>query len=182
MEIRVSVDGAIERFADQIQKLGVTAPVVMNTALMVEAPAIERAVEGALQPQTNLKTGTIQRAVKSKHGALTLTLTSSGGNISLAYFGARETAKGVSAAPWGKRRVYAGSFIRGGRWPKRRGGVAPSHAFKRTGKARLPVKKVKSGLFIPEEMTKGASLAAFESAVATRVVSAVESALAKAMP
>lgn len=50
----------------------------------------------------------------------------------LARFQARQTKKGVSAAAWGKRKTYRGTFIANqGRT-----------VFKREGKARLPIKPV----------------------------------------
>ena len=37
------------------------------------------------------------------------------------YFKARDTRKGVSASPWNHRRIFAGMFTKGGRFPKRMG-------------------------------------------------------------
>jgi len=62
--------------------------------------------------------------------------------LSLKDFAPRQTAKGVSAAPWGKRRVFPHTFI------------GPNeHVFVRLGRARLPVKKL-FGPSIPKEMVK----------------------------
>ena len=75
--------------------------------------------------------------------------------MSLKEFGARQTAKGVSAAPWGKRRVFPHAFI------------APTlggHVFIREGRSRLPIRKL-WGPAIPREMVKDQSKEAFERTV-----------------
>lgn len=69
--------------------------------------------------------------------------------LSLKEFGPRATKKGVSAAPWGKRRVFPHTFL------------GPNgHVFVRLGKARLPIKKL-FGPNIPKEMVKDETEAAF---------------------
>lgn len=90
-----------------------------------------------------------------------------GGDVALKYFGARETKVGVSAAPFGKRKVFASTFMRAGWWPNR---VAKPNwngqVFKRVGAAKLPIEKQKSGVIIPNEMVQGATRDAFRSTVA----------------
>ncbi len=51
--------------------------------------------------------------------------------FNIASFAGRQTKRGVSSSAWGKRRVYPGTFMVKGRT-----------AFKRVGKARLPIKPV----------------------------------------
>src|SRR5690606_13922776 len=82
-------------------------------------------------------------------------LKSGGGDIRIKFFGARETSRGVTAAPWGVRRPYPGAFLSGGRKPNRVPLNMGGHAFRRVGKDRFPIKVVRSGLFIAEEMIKG---------------------------
>ena len=57
----------------------------------------------------------------------------SGAHIPLAEFHARQTRRGVSAAPWGQRRVFPHTFI-----VEQLGGPV----FKREGNARLPIRKL----------------------------------------
>jgi hypothetical protein len=122
-----------------------------------------------LVKQTGLKYGTIHRAVvptRANYGSLIYKLRAVGGNVSLKYFGARETRAGVTAAPWGVRHLYAGAFISGGQFPNR----VPikglyGHVFQRAGGSRLPIEKLKSGVFIPKEMDEGDSAAAFMGTV-----------------
>ena len=94
----------------------------------------------------------------------TYTISSAGGDVSLKYFGARETRAGVSAAPWGHRQVFAGTFMKGGRFPEPRHGSAKLHGqvmHARLARSRLPLEKEKSGLYIPQEMVTGATADAF---------------------
>ena len=135
-------------------------------------------VVSALTVQTGLKRGTILRAVRPTRAnftALIYRMRARGGDVSLKYFGARETQSGVSAAPWGARRVYPGAFMRGGQFPNRVD-VPSRHGqvFKRTGAGRLPIERQKSGLFIPEEMVKGETARVFETTVAALLPGRVE--------
>ena len=166
MSVRIVVDTAqIATLANALAAAGPPAHDAVRRALNHEGPKARTAIRRALVGQTGLKRGTINRAIKSRNanfGALVFVIYSQGGDISLKYFGPRETRRGVTAAPWNKRRLYPGTFKRGGRFPKR---VAlpklNGHVFQRAGAAKLPIFKVKSGLFIPEEMVQGASEAAF---------------------
>lgn len=116
--------------------------------------------------QTGLKRKTISKAVKSKKafGPGLYTIHSKGGNVRLQFFKPRETRKGVTAAPWNKRRVYPGTFMKGGQFPKRK--ALGMGVLRRAGKARLPLTAAeRSGLFIPTEMVTGGSEAAFYATV-----------------
>lgn len=124
----------------------------------------------ALSKQTGLVQKTIRRAVKptrANYSVIAYRMKSKGGNVSLKYFKARETRKGVSASPFGKRQVFAGTFMRAGRFPNRVS-VARfgGHVFVRDGKGRTPISKVKSGVIIPAEMVKGETADAFKTSVA----------------
>jgi hypothetical protein len=81
----------------------------------------------------------------------------------------------VTPAPLGERHFYAGAFIWGGQFPNR----VPipglhGQVFQRVDGKRLPIAKVKSGLFIPQEMVKGETAAAFEETVAAILPGRVE--------
>ncbi|GJE45315.1 hypothetical protein [Methylobacterium soli] len=94
--------------------------------------------------------------------------------MALKYFGAWETAKGVSAAPWSARHVYARTFIKADWWPHRMTkGNGNGHVFERAGSttnSRLDrSNKVKSGLFIPDEMVKSATASAFNGTAAAKL-------------
>lgn len=171
-------DSAIKRIQIALEAAAKRAPDAARRAINWTGDRAKTRVAPALTTQTGLKRGTINRfmhVTRASYGSLMYRIVGRGGDVGLKYFGARETRKGVSAAPWGKRRVYGGSFIKGGQFPNRVAlGKLHGHVFARTGEGRLPIAKQKSGLFIPEEMVKGASAEAFEVAVATLLPARVE--------
>jgi hypothetical protein len=69
--------------------------------------------------------------------------------LSLKEFGPKRTGKGVSAAPWKKRRVFPHTFFGPG-----------GHVYVREGRSRLPIKKL-WGPNIPKEMVKDEAEATF---------------------
>ena len=164
-------DSAIRHLAEKFRRAGNQAPHAIRRALNHTGDKTRTQVIRALTAQTGLKRKVIASAVKTKranYGALEYRLRSKGGNVRLKFFGARETRKGVSAAPWNARRVYSGAFMKGGRFPKRvvfsKRGMG-GNVFRRAGRGRLPIEQVRSGLFIPNEMINGQSAAAFLATV-----------------
>ncbi len=151
----------LQHIADILDDAGKKAPVVLKAAIKHTGDKAVTAMRTALVGQTGLKRKTLVKAIKGASSADGYVIKSHGGNIRLKFFGARETSKGVSAAPWNKRQIYAGTFIRSGWWPNRRAPIAGGQVLKRAGKAKYPIHGVKSGLFIAEEMVKGQSEAAF---------------------
>lgn len=171
----VSLDAsAIARLGNQIGAAGKNAPLALARAINHTGAKARTQMVRALVPQTGLKRKTIIKALrenKASAGSLTYAIKSHGGNIRLKHFGARETRQGVSAAPWGRRAVYAHTFMKAGWWPNRvvksnwNGQVLERVGSKTsTGNDRFQV--VRSGLFIPDEMVQGASAAAFNSTAA----------------
>jgi len=175
--IEIKVDTVdLTRFANKLEALGENAPLAIGRALNHTGAKARTAMIRSLTKQTGLKRKVIVRALKvnpvkygnPKIGRLdarsSYIIESRGGNISLKYFDAREVRKGVSAKPWGKRRLYPGTFIRGGLHPNRVGiSKLGGHVFRNVegGKWRGKIEKVKSNLTIPEEMVQGATEAAF---------------------
>jgi hypothetical protein len=155
----------IDHLAELFKRAEREAPKAIARAIKRTGDQTATRVVRALTAQTGLQRQVIARAVKKKPAGLTYTLKSRGGNVALKYFKARETRKGVSAAPWNHRRVFAGMFIKGGRFPKRVALGLGGQVFKRTGASRVPIARVKSGLFIPTEMVTGATAGEFLSAV-----------------
>ncbi|WP_298981539.1 hypothetical protein [uncultured Roseibium sp.] len=119
----------------------------------------------ALVRQTGLKRKIIRAAMipkRATYSDLEYRITARGGDVALKYFDARETRKGVSARPFGKRTVFRGTFIKGGRFPSRKNLSMGGHVYARTGRGRLPIEKQRSGVVIPNEMIKGESAKAWE--------------------
>lgn len=109
-----------------------------------------RELMGSVGKALGLSVSGFKKTIKLKRARvrnLIAALVVSGSALPLARFGARKTAKGVSAAPWGKRRVHKGAFI--AKMPSGRRGV-----FKRTSKNRLPIKEL-WGPSIPRVFLEG---------------------------
>lgn len=155
----------IEHLAELFKKAEREAPHAIARAIRRTGDMTATQVVRSLTAQTGLKRQVIVRAVKKMPAGMSYSLKSRGGNVALKYFKARETRAGVSAAPWNARRVFAGMFIKGGRFPKRVGLNLGGQVYARTGAGRVPIAKQKSGLFIPKEMISGATAAAFLSTV-----------------
>jgi hypothetical protein len=171
LEVKVDTRD-FDRMAARFAAAGKNVKPALQRAINHTGAKAKTKVIRALVPQTGLTRKTIVKAVresKAGTGGLVYELKSRGGNVSLKYFGARETRTGVSAAPWNSRRVYAGSFIKGGLFPKRVALKLGGHAFVRSGSSRLPIEKQKSGLFIPTEMVTGQSAAAFNAVAASEL-------------
>lgn len=144
-------------------------PDAMRRAINHTGDKAKTGMKIALVIQTGLKRRTMDKALKSKKasakGGGLYTITVKGGDARLSKFAARETRKGVSAAPWNARRVYAGSFMKGGQFPNRVALKLHGAVLIRKGKARYPLAGVKSGLVLPLEMLKGGSANAFYTIV-----------------
>lgn len=155
------------RISNALHAAGKQIPLVITRAVNHTGLKARTAMRKVLVPQTGLKYSTISRAVKSRNSfnGSAFTILARGGDIRLKFFGARETRAGVTAAPWGQRKLYPGTFTKGGRFPNRKALNMGGAVLKRTGRGRLPLKGQRSGLFIPEELVSGASQAAFHSTV-----------------
>lgn len=169
MRLIITADGVLARFSNQLGALGKKAPLAMQRALARTGDGARKQVVRALAQQTGLpQKRVIHRAVRIKRphfGDLSYTMTTRGGDIRLKYFRARETRKGVAASPWGERKVFAGTFTRAGWvWKKR---IIKSNwngqVFRRSGEEQFEV--VRSGVIIPAEMVKGATVQAWHAAV-----------------
>lgn len=169
--LRITADGVLQRFANQLAALGEKeARKALQRGLAHTGNKAKTQVIRELTRQTGLRRAVIVRAVKfskPSYDDLTYELSSRGGNISLKYFRPRETAKGVSAQPLGQRRVFPGTFTKAGWWPDRT--AKPSwngQVFRRTGGTTQTgmdeFEKVKSDVFIPDQMLKGATVDAWE--------------------
>lgn len=171
-------------------------PKVAARAINRTLAKAETVVVRALTPQTGLPRKVIRRAVKSykaNEGRLSGALKTKGGDINLRYFKARETRKGVSAAPLSKRIVVPGTFMKAGHFPNRvrfdsrgRGKGMDGNVFIRKGSPpsrrwKAPIEGGRSGVYIPTEMLKGQTLAAFDTMVQGDLPQQVERAISDAM-
>lgn len=81
----------------------------------------------------------------------------------LKYFGAKESGSGVTASPWGRSTFYPGAFINSGFGKRAPSPKLGGQVYRRTGKSNLPIKQERSGLFLPDELLKSATVQAFDS-------------------
>lgn len=144
----------IEAIAALLRRAALAAPAATARALNRAGTQSRTAIIDALAGQTGLKKGEIRKAfsfVPASSGRLAVRIVARGPHTSLSRFGARQTARGVSAAPWAKRRVFPSTFI-----VAKLGG----HVYVRTSRKRFPIKKL-YGPAIPNEMVKDAAAQAF---------------------
>lgn len=177
--------GNVRRFGNMLGALGTDGRKVMQRSLARSGDMARTQVYRALAVQTGLKRKVIVRAIKTIRPSFTnlvYEMRATGGDISLKYFAPRETRRGVSAAPFGQRKVFAGTFMKGGRFPNRVSvGSLGGHVWARAGESRTPIELQNSGVVIPAEMVKGATAEVFVSTVAKTLPQRVEHELARLM-
>lgn len=185
LSIGWSDEEAIKKFAGAVHAVGNKLPIAAMRAANHTGQKAKTKVVRALTKQTGLKRKTIAKAVKEYKANPThmmYEMHAKGGDIALKYFAPRETRAGVSANPFGKRQVFAGHFIKGGRFPNRSNPIIGGHVFERRGRERLPIDKIKSGVIIPDEMIKGETQEAFESTVRQELAPRLYHELKRLMP
>lgn len=180
IDIKVDVTG-LKQFADRLSQAKAKMPGALSALVMQVGPEATSQMKRVLPAQTGLKFKTINKALKGSGRGSVYTIKSKGGDIRLKFFNPRETAKGVTAAPWNARRLYPATFIRSGWWPKRGKPVAHGQVMRRVGKSKFPITVARSGLYIPEEMVKGNSAVVFYGTVEARLAPAIEAILFKAL-
>ena len=155
-------DKVLARYGNQLALLGEgKARTAMSRALNHEGDKGRTQVKRALVKQTGIKYGVVEKAmatVRATPATLTYTLKARGDETNIAWFGGVQRRKGVSAAPWSKRRIFRHAFI----VPR------VSRAFIRTSKSRLPIRPL-YGPNLARELVKDSSAAAWQSGVANIV-------------
>ena len=158
--LTITIDArSIVPVADAYAQAGSAAPIAIARALNWTGNKARTQVARTLARDTGVGYGVIRNALRTTPASpakLTYEIGVSGAHIPLAEFHARQTRRGVSAAPWSQRRVFPHTFIVG-----QLGG----QVFKREGRARLPIRKL-WGPSLPIELVRGASPAAFEKSAA----------------
>lgn len=94
---------------------------------------------------------------RSNYARLAHEIYATGKHMPLKAFGARQTRKGVSATPWGKRRLFPKTFI-----------IAAygGNVYKRTGSGRGPLKRL-WGPNIARELVREPTVGAWRAVAAT---------------
>jgi len=163
MQILVTVEGdGIQKLVVAVGSLHNRTPDAARRALNHIGDKGRTLVKRALADQIQapqyaiMKYGKV-RAIRATYARLEYAIVSTGGPIPLKHFKPNQTAKGVSAAPWGRRRVYTHSFMHKN--------AMNGHVVWRVGKARLPIQRV-AGPNVPKELVKDKSAAAFHTVAA----------------
>jgi hypothetical protein len=152
-------DQVLARYGNALAALGEgRAGTALSRALNHEGDKGRTQVKRALVKQTGIKYGDVNKAmatIRATIATLTYALKARGDEINIAWFGGVQRRKGVSAAPWHKRRIFRHSFIvpRFGR------------AFIRTSKSRLPIHPL-YGPNLARELVRDSSAAAWQGGVA----------------
>jgi hypothetical protein len=155
-------DQVLVKYGNALAALGEgRARTAMSRALNHEGDKGRTQVKRALVRQTGIKYGAVDKAIatiRATPATLTYALKVRGDETNIAWFGGVQRRKGVSAAPWHKRRVFRHSFI----VPKF------GRAFIRTSKSRLPIRPL-YGPNLARELVKDSSANAWQSGVANLV-------------
>ncbi|WP_173087679.1 hypothetical protein [Devosia sp. 1635] len=163
--ITITFQGSgLPKFEDAVAALGSTKAtrayrMALNTTGKKVYTEVKRTVAkqmGATQARV-VKYGHLRR-MPALGSNLQTSIESSGGYIPLKDFSGRQTRKGVSASPWGKRRLFGSTFI-----VAKLGG----QVFRNTGKfseksGRNNAIESLWGPAVPKELVKDQSKAAFE--------------------
>lgn len=160
-QIRVDWQG-LGAIRELMMRASKVSPQAASRALNRTIDTARTDVTRALVAQTGLKYGRVRRVsstLRSSAASLTAELRTRDGYTSLKDFSARQTKRGVSAAPWSRRQVFDGTFM-----IKVYGG----HVYKREGAARFPIQRL-YGPAVPNEMVRGQSRQAFYRAVETEL-------------
>lgn len=134
MRLSISTDHVLERYGEKLKSVSdKDARRVMMRALNRGGDQARTQVRRSLARQTGIKYGLIHKALdteRARPNNLVYQLVAVGNETNIALFRAVQRKKGVSAAPWKKRRIFKGTFFVG------------SKIFRRKGKDRLPIKEV----------------------------------------
>lgn len=161
-------DASLSAHAARLEQLAAgQGRAFLASALNQAGRAIRDKSVPAEAEQTGLKRDTIDRAqktIEASASSLAFTITARGGDVRARFFAPRETGGGVIAHPWSRSTHYVRAFTMGGRpgarVPLRFGGEVKMRA----GSKRLPLRTVRTGLYIPDEMLRGRTAATLNSA------------------
>ena len=117
MEIKIK--NTIKQAVRNVQKVSKKyVPKAMVTALNKVGAEVVTQAKRELKDATGLKAGTVAKKIqkdKARRNDNTYSIFIKSRYLNVIEFGARQTKRGVSAKVWGKRKIYRGAFIGGGR-------------------------------------------------------------------
>lgn len=176
-------DKSLHQFGAKIARLNTEFPKVLPRIVNQVGNRAKTQVVRNLTKQTGLPRKTIVSAVQTSLAGgrkLSYEMVTRGGNVRLKYLQPKETAGGVVAKPFGKSTLYPGAFLKGGAFPQRKVvSKFDGHAFYRLNRSGSRITFARSGVFIPKEMTTGATVKAFEKTAGDLLKPRVEAAITK---
>ena len=178
-------DNHLKQYGKKLDELQAKFPKVLPREINKVGARAKTQVIRNLTKQTGLPRKTIVKAVKTTLAGgrrLSYEMVTRGGNIRLKFLAPKETRPGVVAKPWGKRTLYPGTFMHGGLFPNRHGGNFDGHVMRRLNSSGTKLTQARSGMYIPTEMTKGATRAAFERIAGPLLQERIEAAIRKLVP
>ncbi len=162
--ITVTWDGdGLQRMQAAVEKLsGRNTDDALRRALNHTGDKARTVVKREVAKQAGLSQGDLMRyggirIDRANYGSLAYTIYSSGRHIPLRAFKARQTRRGVTAAPWNTRRTFRHTFM-----------VASmgGHVFKRVAASRGPIKKL-WGPSVAKELVRDPTAAAWRQVAHT---------------
>lgn len=176
-------DNHLKEFGDSLHRLNTEFPKVLPRIVNQVGNRAKTQVVRNLTKQTGLPRKTIVKAVQVGAAGgkkLSYEMVTRGGDIRLKYLKPRETRAGVTAAPWGKRQLFPGTFMKGGAFPSRKAVARfDGHVWRRVNTSGSRITQARSGMRIPDEMTTGATLDAFNRTAAPLLQERVGKAIGK---
>lgn len=180
-------DRNLAKYGKRLQTLNAQFPKVLPRIVNQVGNRSKTVVVRELTKQTGLPRQVIVKAIgnpaAARPGRYIYDMTTRGGNIRLKYLRPKETPSGVVARPFGKATLYPGTFMRGGLFPDRKEVPAfKGHVFYRLNSSGSKITFARSGVFIPVEMSSGATAAAFHRIAAPLLDQRVSAVLDKLVP
>ncbi|OOO29156.1 hypothetical protein [Agrobacterium sp. YIC 4121] len=180
-------DRNLAKYGKRLQALNAQFPKVLPRIVNQVGNRSKTVVIRELTKATGLPRQVIVKAIgnpaAARPGRYIFDMTTRGGNIRLKYLRPKETPAGVVARPFGKATLYPGTFMRGGLFPDRKEVPAfNGHVFYRLNSSGSKITFARSGVFIPVEMSTGATAAAFHRIAAPLLDQRVSAVLDKLVP
>lgn len=154
--VTVKYDGKVRTWGHAFGEVGPKAGVLLAQSLNREMRKGRTQMRRVVADVTGASYGRVSRVMRDIAASAAdprYTLTSTDAAMGLEEFKARETRAGVSAAPWGTRRVFPTTFQKGGAFPKRVPLGMGNRVFSRTGPGRLPIER-HFGPAVPNELVR----------------------------
>ncbi len=136
-DIRITFDmSGFQTWIDEIDRIADELPGAVSRALNRTGDMATTKVGRVLADETGAHVHDVRDAIEqfpSTPDDLTYTISISGEWMPLSEFDPHQTRKGISARPWGERRLFPGTF------------QIPSggeHVFAREGRERLPIREL----------------------------------------